>query len=242
MDGGGFNAGQRQNQTRNKGMSSISCDVFHRSSGNNSNSKIDFNGVEHSLGATVEIIGNLTGYEVFEGYILCSLQDGTSDRDVKAIVQPTQIPSFNETLAETYKNHLIQIIGMPTDHPEYGRAFNALAIKEVVHPMQWVAHLMDCALLTKSWRESTGTNGGKENVDPFAAKAPPKRDGDINKQVEDVIKQLGEGETWGVKRDKLYQQLPSHGKPKVDAAIQYLIDEGLVYNTLDDDTFKSSDQ
>ena len=75
----------------------------------------------------------------------------------------------------------------------------------------------------------------------LSSKVKPESGGNINEIVENLIKKLGENETWGCKRVHVYEQstLP---KPKVDQAIQFLIDEGMIYNTLDDDTFKSSDQ
>lgn len=249
MDGGGFNTQQSQQNERNKGVLPINSHILLKSSGSNANARIDISGNSHRLGAVGRMIGTLEGYESKETHWVLKLNDYCLDggQAVHIMVSKGQVAGFDDTLCESYKNHFVEVVGLLDDHMDYGRSMKALAIREVQSPFQWIGHLMEVALNYKRW--SSAGEGDKENANPSSTKvsiggASGASEMDFNTRVQTLIADLGQSTTWGCKRDDVYREgdnlkIP---RPKVDTAIQYLIDEGQIYNTLDDDTFKSSDQ
>lgn len=247
MDGGGFNTSQSQQNERNKGVLPINSHILLKSAGSNANARFDYNGQSQRLGAVGRLIGTLEKYESKETHWVLQINDYCIEgaTPVHIIVQQGQVAGFDDTFCESSTNHMVEVIGLLDDHLDYGRSIKALAVREVTSPFQWIGHLMEVALLYKRWSKSGEET--KENADPSKQSVSVKVSSaqsaqDYNNQVESMIRKLGESETWGCKRDQLYAQVPNVPKPKVDTAIQYLLDEGMIYNTLDDDTFKSSDQ
>ena len=167
----------------------------------------------------------------------------TTPNPIHVTITKGQIASFDESTCELYKNHVIEVIGLLDEHIDHGRALKALSVRELTSPFQLVGHHMECTLQFKRWAES-GSNqeSNKENV--FGGIQSNNKPGgiNVNDEVENMIKKMGENETWGCKRVDLHKSLEHIEKTKVDMAVQYLVDEGMIYNTLDDDTFKSSDQ
>jgi len=238
MDGGGFNSsgvggGQQQ---RNSGVLPVNSHIILASQG--INASVTYN--DHALGAVQRYIGTLDQYETSETNYTLLVSDYCADQPVYVTVTKGQLASFDEETCEMYKGHVIEIIGLLDNHIDHGRSLKALSIREVSSPYQLAGHHMEVSLQFKKWNESGSSN--KENVGTTSGNVKPESAGsNPNDQIENLIKKLGESETWGCKRLDIYAQctLP---KPKVDQAIQFLIDEGMIYNTLDDDTFKSSDQ
>jgi len=249
MDGGGFNTSQSQQSERNKGVLPINSHILLRSAGSNSNARFDHGGVTHRLGAVQRLVGTLEDYEKKETHWVLKINDYCLDAgaSVHVIVTAGQVPGFTDTICETYRHHFVEIVGLLDDHLDFGRTIKCLSLREVQSPFQWIGHLMEVALFFK--KLNSAESGNKENADPSRGKAQistggAMNDQQINQVVDQLISRLGADNTWGCKRDEIYSEVDTGKipKPKVDAAIQFLIDEGTIYNTLDDDTFKSSDQ
>jgi len=241
MDGGGFNSGggERASQ-RNSGVLPVNSHIILASQG--INASVTYN--DHALGAVQRYIGTLEQYETSETNYTLLVSDYCVEQPVYVTVTKGQLASFDEETCEMYKGHVIEVIGLLDNHIDHGRSLKALSIREVVSPYQLVGHQMEVSLQFKRWNENGESN--KENVGNSSSNsakpgAAPTSGSNPNDLVENLIKKLGESETWGCKRMDIYAQC-SLPKPKVDQAIQFLIDEGMIYNTLDDDTFKSSDQ
>jgi len=241
MEGGGFtSSGDNANQ-RNSGVLPVNSHIIFSSQGMNTSATYN----DNALGAVQRYIGTLEQYESSETNYTLLVSDYCADRPVYVTVTKGQISGFDEDTCEMYKGHVVEIIGLLDNHIDHGRHIKALSIREVKSPFQLAGHLMEVALQFKRWAE--GGDSNKENmvasgVSNVKSNTPSANSGgNKNDIVENLIKKLGESETWGCKRTDIYAQckLP---KNQVDEAVQYLIDEGMIYNTLDDDTFKSSDQ
>merc|ERR1711972_468430 len=123
-----------------------------------------------------------------------------------------------------YKGHVVEIIGLLDNHIDHGRHIKALSIREVKSPFQLAGHLMEVALQFKRWAE--GGDSNKENM--------------VASGVSNVKSNTPSANSGGNKNDIVENLIKKLPKNQVDEAVQYLIDEGMIYNTLDDDTFKSS--
>lgn len=91
----------------------------------------------------------------------------------------------------------------------------------------------------KAWQDSAAGGGISANN----IKASGDNGSSIVDRVLNVVTVKGESETWGCHRNDVYAALEgSIPKAKIDNALLELVEDGLIYCTLDDDNFKNSDQ
>jgi len=246
MDGGGFNKNQQNNQmNRGTGVVSVNAHMVRKSTQNNSNAEVSLPGIStQKLGQVVKYCGTFLAFETLETHSTCTIDDSTTDEPLRVIVQQSTMPGFNENTATLLKDRIVQVIGLCHDNLDYTRVIHALNISEVQSTEEWLCHQLEITYQLKKWKEDGDSN--KENSSGAMNFIQNNNSGNdankINQKIQTVIADLGASETWGCKRDQIYKQLGDFSKTKVDTGIQYLIDEGMIYNTLDDDTFKSSDQ
>jgi len=244
MDGGGFRP-QNQNSDRNKGVLPINSHILLSSKGNNSNAKYDRNGYEYRLGAVARILGTVEDYESKETHWTLKLNDYCLDSAAPVyVVISRKIKLLDSRMRHVTPTHrIIEVIGLLDDHLDYGRSLKGLCVREVISPFQWIGHLMEVALVLKLWNTQEGDDNRSPHFYQAQNQLKAKKADEINATVEKLISELGAQETCGCKRDDIYREVGTDiPKATVDAAIQWLSDEGKIYNTLDDDTFKSSDQ
>ena len=258
MDGGGFsNTTQPQ---RAKGVTPVSGDIINRSTGQADSLIIPFTSMgDKKLGKVVKYVGVFRKLEEEAlTHYTAVIDDSTSDIPVKCIIQSKENNKgsridFDRSIADSYTNHHVAVLGYINSHIDHGRVLNVLDISLVKTPWQFLCHHLEVSLQLKMWKEqgnssAAGANGvGASGAMSSMLKHEQDKNAtnkNLTAQVLKIINEQGEANSWGCHRDTVHKVLEGSGisKSKIDQVIGELVDEGTVYNTLDDDNFKSSDQ
>merc|ERR1711862_735268 len=254
MDGGGFST-QNQQPQRAKGVTPLSGDFINKSTGQGESLVVPLtNHGEKKLGKVVKYIGVFK--ELLEEavtHFTASIDDSSSDLPVKCIIQGKQNNKgsridFDSSIADSFKNHHVCVLGYINSHIDHGRVLNVLDINLVKTPWQYLAHQFEVALQIKNWKssESNSGAGGMSGQMASGKNSDSKNNNDqsLSAKIMKIITDKGENESWGCHRGTVHEAFEGTGtsKNKIDQIIAELVDEGVIYNTLDDDNFKSSDQ
>jgi len=251
MDGGGFSQSEAAPQ-RAKGVTPMSGDFICRSSGQGESSAVDLQGYgPQKIGRLVKYLGIFKENEDLGSHFVATIKDNTTEGSVgvKCIISgknennKSSTVEFDGSIADSYKNHHVSIVGYITDNIDHGRVLNVVKMNLVKSPWEYLAHQLEVAYQIKLWKsggagagiKSEGMGGG------FGQKANDGS-GNLRQRIMEIICQVGENESWGCDKKTLYASFSDVDKSKIDNFVNMLLDEGSIYNTLDDDHFKSSDQ
>merc|ERR1712087_233753 len=239
MDGGGFTPGE-QGDARVKGVNPI-CAKWIQSMRESNNLPLSHGPQKVSalntyVGAFVKLAEDVVTHYTID------LKDPTSDIMVKGIIQKNNTKNkiiFDASMEDNFMDRYVSCIGFVQDHLEHGKCFNIVAMKLVKSGTQVISHMLSIDRQVKFWtNQAPGGATKNENMGEVKNENTNKGQSVLN-QVANYIKELGSDSSWGCNKSEIYKNL-SLTKTQIDTAITELVEEGAIFNTVDDEHFQAS--
>ncbi|KAI2810364.1 hypothetical protein RDWZM_002636 [Blomia tropicalis] len=160
--------------------------------------------------------------------------------DDQAEAQTMQPPTIME---KTY----IRVIGQARYH-ELKPFVVAFSIETITDPNEIYTHSLevihDGLLLERRMKVSlkrADTSIAMDTTIQFGNGNMNDGFNEVQRKILNVLKKYGAESVYGLKRNDIKNYLPGVSASVIESGISYLVNEGHIFNTSDDDTFKSTD-
>ena len=242
MNGGGFTPGE-QSDTRVKGVNPI-CSNWIQSL--TDGQKVTLTTGPHKLSALNTYVGAFVkiSEDVVTHYTI-DLKDPTSNQLIKGVIQKNNkknMVDFDASMEDQYIDRYVSCVGFVQDHLDHGKCFNIVNMKLVTNGSHLISYLLSLDRQIKSWNQNAPSGGAGDNNSMFGNNNAVKNEKggeSLLDKVLNYIKNAGNTSSWGCSRTDVYNSL-NMDKAKIDNAIMELIDEGQIFNTVDDSHFQAS--